>query len=195
MDDLGAFILNQLAHTAGHFDRAADNGADITLHGRDLAETWRYNPIEYQKQTRTLPTKKGPRQLTITVPRYEKDPKIVDSEIASGGFGMQGEIGSALQDPTYDNAEAIYKLLYLTGIQNHLGNGISGDVRQIERASGNRNVDVMLALSALDDLRRSNDPKSNWRFDYTSADGTPVGKFSFRMKDIPGEKLLDRIAP
>lgn len=200
MDALTALILNQFAHTAGHFDRAGKEGADISLHGTDLAERWNYAPDYYTQRPMVVPKRgsKGRPTLEtrmITEPHYEKDPAKVNSEIHGGGLSMQGELGGALQDPAYDNAEAIYKLLYLTGLQNRLGKNINGDIRNLERSSGNKNVDTLVALSALDDWRRSRNPDSNWRFDFRTFDGAPGGMVSLRMKDIPGEKLLDKFAP
>ncbi len=174
MDILTASILNQLVHTGGHFDKASKEGADISLHGRDLAERWSYKPSSTETKKILIPVgKKELKELEVKIPRYDKNPKEVDSNIHGAGFEAQDKIGGLLQDANFNKASAIMKALYLAGIQNRIGNGINGDIRNLARSSGNKAVPGLLALSALDDLRRVKDPKSTWGVDFTVIDGAP----------------------
>lgn len=110
-----------------------------------------------------------------------------EAQIQGGGFGMQDTAAHLLSGTEAETpmryANALYKLGYLSGLAlpNSSGGGtIGGDVKNLERVSGNKNVDMLLGLSALADLIKANNPKSNWDMQFITPEGAPGLKMNWK---------------
>ena len=143
---IAAYALSAgLIHPYGHVDAGNRNDIPVSLDYKNLAENW--------------DTRKGGNRA--------------QTDLHGGGFEMQDRISGLANSPELNSVNALYKLLYLAG-SHKMGGAQEGDVNAMERTSGNKNVNALLAASVLSDLYKSQNPGQNWNVGFTTLGrGTP----------------------
>ena len=151
MADLASLLLalgiSSGVHPLGHFQTGNDLNVPVDVNWGQRTESW------------NTPDKRK------------------DSEIAGGGFGIQDKLAQGLgqDDSSMRLANALYKLGYMSKLtlpQSSLAYG-GGDVEQMQRESGNKYTKSLLGASALFDLWKSQNPKSNFDLQFVAPNGSP----------------------
>lgn len=101
-----------------------------------------------------------------------------DAEINAGGFALQDLMASLMGTPEASTANALYKIGYMSGLT--LPKGTQGDIKNLERLSGNNATEALVALSILGDLIKAKNPKSNWSTQFIAPEGAPGLQFTTR---------------
>lgn len=177
---LTPLLMAQMAHTMGHYDKAGEIGVPISQHA--LSENWHHNDTPTQwvdekyPENYYLPYLQGKHKGYRRVPG-RKDPLLTDraeSTILGGGFEMQDELGRSLRNPDYSLANAVIKAAYMAGSHRLARNSTgSGDIRDLERSSGNRAVNAMLGATVASDLYHYANPENNASLSFNAMNGTP----------------------
>lgn len=158
-DLLQAFLANQAAHTQGHMASAEQMGMPSYVdwqRGVEVVPPWVSNPqTEDQRRAATMWHGAG--------------------FMGQQNTGKQAE-GGSFQQP-YDLAQGLYKALYSLGVKP---SGISGDIENMERISGNRYVKPLLGVSALSDLYRAYNPDAKFGIDFVAPQGAPGIQLNFK---------------
>jgi len=101
------------------------------------------------------------------------------AEIDAGGFHLQDKVVQAADDENMDAANALYKTLYLAGI-NKIGKAKMGDIENMARASGNKYTQALFAASILSDIYQAKNPDSKWSYNFDVIDGSPGGRINYK---------------
>lgn len=97
------------------------------------------------------------------------------TDLHGGGFEMQDKLSGLSNSPDLSLSNAIYKLLYLMGSYK-FGSGIGeGDIKAMQRTSGNKYVPEIIAATALSDLYKSQNPTADWSLGFTTLNGGTPG--------------------
>jgi len=157
---LKALLMNQATHTGGHMEEAYRQGM-------------RPSYVDWGKGIEV-------------VPRWVSNPRTSQQKRSAAqwhGAGFKGQQKSARQlqdtelEQTYRAIEGLYKLGYLGGVKSK---NAQGDIKNLERITGNKATGTLLAISALTDLYKSKKPNKKWDYEFDVVGGAPGGKFTYR---------------
>lgn len=175
--DYSDFILPWLIHPAGHLTYGNQASGNARLDVGNLSEKWRGPIRAYREptvedilQSRTMISRDREGMDHLAVPIYDE---TAQSNFGGAGFEAQDAFGRAKKSPAYNIGNALHKAMYLAGSDRFSGANLGGDIRQMERNSGNKYVEALLAATAADDLRRAFNPDSNVSLDFTTNNGAP----------------------
>ena len=161
MDDLqdiiSAYLIAQGAHTGGHFYEAGQHDVPIELNAKTMSESWK---------TRD---------------------KRKNGDIHGAGFYMQDRMRDEIDDHEMKKkvatVNALIKAFYLTDGPGKLSGSLEqgGDIRGMEKTTGNHYVKPLIALSILEDIRQAKS-KDNGKLSYgfDVVDGAPGGRVTYR---------------
>ena len=159
LDLAQALAANQAAHTSGHIDTAHQMGIPAY--------------VDWGKRIEVMP----PRTYN---PRTDQEKQVAGILNGAGFVGQQNlgktAQGTSFQQP-YDLMQGLYKAGYLLGAKP---SGISGDIENMERISGNKYTKSLLGASALSDLYRAYNPNANWGIDFVTPQGAPGIQLNFK---------------
>ena len=138
LDLIAAYAVAQGSHTGGHFDQAAKQGIPIKLEG--IVEKW--NQPDVRKNT----------------------------DIDGAGFQLQDSVANSVDNKNINLANALIKIGYLLDTPAMLDKNLAGygDIRNMERESGNPHVDKMILATALSDLMKYNNPEQKWSIGFST---------------------------
>lgn len=179
--DYADFILPWLIHPAGHLTSGNSLSGNARMNYDEMSEKWRgpirayRNPMQEDLQNgNTMIVKDRDGMDCVVVPIYDEKSQAL---FGGAGFEAQDRMGEAKRSSSYDLGNAMHKAMYLGGMHK-LSGATEGDLKQMERNSGNKAVNAMLAVTAIDDLASSADPEKNWRLMFHVRDGAPGVLFS-----------------
>jgi hypothetical protein len=136
-----AYIIAQGSHTGGHFAEANRQDVPMKLDMKKLSEDWNQDKISKKDAT----------------------------DIHGKGFEFQDLISSGADGKTREDVSkinALIKAFYLVGgpqIFSKL-DGTQGDIKEMQKFSGNKYVPHMIGLTALSDLLQTKDSKNSLGF-------------------------------
>lgn len=188
-DIIASYLLLSGGHTLSHLSVANQTGAPASIDYRSGGERWMQPDSEYDWNAPTF--RPGQKMRVRTTPGAEPGhiqigmPKAgVPAETDRHGAGFEGQdvISHAMDTPESASANAVYKLLYASGLT--MGRNMSewaGDIDAMEKQSGNRYTKEMIVASVLADLMKVRNPKQNWDVGFsTFGTGQPGLKLNYR---------------
>lgn len=164
LDLIAAYAIAQGSHTGGHFNQASNQGnpmrdVPMGLSVKQMAELWR-TPDRWSK---------GGTSKDMTHEDYLKDISKKRTDIHGAGFAMQDKVRDNLSGKEREEVSkmnALIKALYVAGIPQKLSklDGTKGDIKEMQKESGNKYVPHMVGLTALSDLLQKKDSRTSLGF-------------------------------
>jgi len=176
---LQAYAIMQGSHTGGHFRQATNqsepfNDTKIKLLPKKFSEDWenwddRKPENQFQESNKREP-------YNITKEQFIKDRKIKDANIQGAGFETQDFIRDQLTGKIREDASkmsALIKVLFLSGVTKKISDTdiAQGDIKELQKLSGNKHVPKMLGATILSDLLQK--PDSTNSLSFTVREGSP----------------------
>ena len=181
---LQAYAIMQGSHTGGHFDSASKIGVPISMNGI-TEENWG-EPTETKTRPHYEPVKTGngifdKKYIQTGIEEYQSPNYRAKTDINGAGFQIQDEISSKVNNKETSLVNAFLKSLYLAGVPKIM-NGNQGDIKEMQKSSGNRYVPHIVGATALSDVIGSMYPKRDWSLGFsTFGNGQPGVVFNKRF--------------
>ena len=167
LDLIAAYAIAQGAHTGGHFKQATNQenpmrDVPMGLNAKEFAEKWQVND-EWK-----APNGKY-KELVMSHEDYLKDNVKKKTDIHGAGFATQDMMRDKMSGKTREDVSkmnALIKLMYLAGVPGMLNEQFksSGDIKEMQKESGNKYVPHMVGLTALSDILQKKDSKTSLGF-------------------------------